>query len=65
MNDPISVQVVSARVDGVEGRLDRHEKVHEKLWAKFNKVENRLPNWALALISLLSAATAALVRSLF
>ena len=60
MNDPTG-RWLAGRIDGTEGRLDRHEAEHEKLWTKINRVENRLPIWATLLIAIMGAAIGKLV----
>ena len=56
---------LAVHVDEHEKRLKRNDDDHKDIWKMLDKIQNRLPHWALLLISLLSAATAALVRSLF
>ena len=55
-------ETLAVKVDQHKERLDKHEKVHEKLWKKIDLIENRLPIWATLLMAVLTALIGALLR---
>jgi len=53
------IEVLDERTRTLSDRLERHEAAQEKdlddIWSAINSLRNRLPNWAVLVISLLTA----------
>ena len=53
------IEVLDERTRTLSDRLDRHEAAQERdlddIWSAINSLRNRLPNWAVLVISLLTA----------
>ena len=53
MEGPTS-QTLSIRVDDHDRRLEKHETVHHDLWDSINRIQNRPPVWASAVIAIMT-----------
>ena len=58
MSNDDAVQVKFSEVDR---RLDDHQDVHKELWTAVNTVKNRLPGWAVFVITALASLSTGLI----